>query len=108
MAQSIYTGTVVACRLGRPQSDGSESKYVDIKLLVGESVVRFWGFADKILESCGGDLPGIGVEISVRSYSEIKPANEKGPAYESHKAAAVGPPLTFAPFVTAETRLAAV
>jgi hypothetical protein len=97
----LISGTVVDCRPARPNKDGSPSKYLDLHLLTGRSVTKFWGFLDSVLESTGGAMPAPGTAVTVHYYTTVKPANEKGPAYESHKVVAVGPQVAFRTFAEA-------
>jgi hypothetical protein len=86
MARVNVRGTCVAARPGRPGKNGEESKYADLKVLVGESVVRLWGFRDTLEEAGGGSLPEVGQELDVTAYVTAELPKDGGRPYLSFKA----------------------
>lgn len=84
--RATISGTCVAARPARANQDGSPSKYVDVKLLVGETVVKAWAFADSLVEAHGGALPPVGAEVALDVYVEARAPKDGGKPYLSSKA----------------------
>lgn len=80
-------GQVVAARRGRDNQDGTPSKYADLKVLNGESLVNLWGFLDSLQEA-HGSLPEVGTQIVVTGYVQAKEPKRGGQPYLSTKAVA--------------------
>ncbi len=74
-----FEGTCVAARASRDAQGVESDKYVDVKVLVGESVVRAWGFRDSLSDEFG--LPVVGEEIRCVAYVQAAEPKKGGQPY---------------------------